>query len=248
MNNIPVKKSAELPFLIISFFLTTAIFNFIWWFYLNINNDQQNLFSQSQQTELSLLYTISLSTCIFIGLNKIISTRWQLIPVSVALTVAYYIGSQQNWKVLLLLLLFPVFLILLPLKKLGLISIYGLIDISFMAGFVLPSVLLYLQNGHFTKVFLNNLILLSLTFTFFLVGIFIPSKTQKLLISSASGIALIADCSINDLNVWFFGNLILIILTWLFLNKLTLRQKYRLPFFSLIMLFSNCLTIFQINA
>ncbi len=167
MNDIPVKKTSDRSFLIVSISLTTAIFNFIWWLYLNINGNLENLFSQGQQSELSLLYTISLSVSIFIGLNKIISTHWQLIPISVALAVAYYIGNQQNWKIMLLLLLFPVFLILLPLKKLHLISIYGLLDISFMAGFVLPSVLLYLQKGRLTKDFLNSLLLLTLTFTFF---------------------------------------------------------------------------------
>ncbi|MFT8703444.1 MAG: hypothetical protein ABF750_07490 [Oenococcus oeni] len=248
MNDIPVKKTSDRSFLIVSISLTTAIFNFIWWLYLNINGNLENLFSQGQQSELSLLYTISLSVSIFIGLNKIISTHWQLIPISVALAVAYYIGNQQNWKIMLLLLLFPVFLILLPLKKLHLISIYGLLDISFMAGFVLPSVLLYLQKGRLTKDFLNSLLLLTLTFTFFMAGIFVSSKIQKFLISLVSGTALIAVCSINDHNLWFFGNIILIVLTWLFLNKLTLRQKYRLPFFSLIMLFSICLAMFQINA
>ncbi|MFT8324891.1 hypothetical protein [Oenococcus sicerae] len=247
METRKVQKTNSPAFFLFSITITAAAFNCIWWLITSSSDTDKKMLLDDSTNLLLLLYTLSLAAGFFLTFNKLITHYWSLLAIMVSVLTSISL-SRADWKIALLMLLFPILIFITNFAVLGLKSFFGLIASAFMSGAVMPSILFYFKNGGLTQNSSTLLITITLIFAFFLAPIFIASGPLETSTGLIFGLALIINLSMKGMTHFFWINALLILLTWIFLAKLTLRQKYRLPIYSMMMLISGLLFFYQIQA
>ncbi|MFT8469434.1 MAG: hypothetical protein ABF460_07595 [Oenococcus sp.] len=231
-------KSNHLKGRIFPLLMTLLAFNTAWWHYSDINLDISQLFVRNSTTWLILLYTVMIALAFFASFSQNSFKFSGLVLTILSGLPILFIGNRLDSRVAELLLLISAFLLLLQIHAFNLKSVYGMLAFSFMAGAAIPTAIFCLQNGHVNRAFLYSLIPLSMTFAFFLTPIFVPKGLLKSVLSMLIGLALIIYTLTEAVNVWFFLNLLVLLVTWAIFINLKLKAKYHLSIYLTMMFLS----------
>ncbi|MDR3189774.1 MAG: hypothetical protein LBT80_01040 [Lactobacillaceae bacterium] len=205
----------------------------IWWIYPAIYSKQLSS-GQWQNNPLLITYSAFLALTIFLVFHRrfkgLVNYLFLLIP----FILLYFLYKEMTFQQVFLLTLLPIALVLIHLSWLNLQNVLGLILFSGLATMSLPVVIFYQQNTYLTQPFLISLIPLLLSYLFFMSVIFVPNGKYKRLTSLAFGVMLLLNVLTLPWNLWTIIAVIVLLFTWMVLVNLDLKNRFRMPFFSVL--------------
>ncbi|MDR0899384.1 MAG: hypothetical protein LBM27_03430 [Lactobacillaceae bacterium] len=241
----PVEEKSDWRFLAVSAFITIVSLNVIWWIYPNVDVEENLNNSYASMFILVGLYTFGAAASFFISFNQFIKSYWTLIPIGLSFLIALNFRTSYNYQIAILLILFSVFFLLMQIKIIGLKNFFGLITFSAMAATALPMGIFFLKHNHVSGAFISSTFPLMVAFAFYMTPIFIAKRNLARIVSFIFGVILIAYHVYLGVNTNAYIAIGLIVFTWVVLINLNLRQKYRQPTFTLLLMIDALILYLQ---
>ncbi|CAK8053612.1 hypothetical protein [Eupransor demetentiae] len=158
----------------------TLALNIIWWQEPIFHGD---VLAKAQQWQIWPLlgYSFSCSASIAFLIRNRFTHSASYLFLLLSMLVAFNSQIRNRFEIFALLILFAIFLALVPQDILHLKNTLGLLAFSVLAAYAVPVSISFLANNYITQIFINRSWPMLYGFIFFFTPIFIPNAKGRLL-------------------------------------------------------------------
>lgn len=242
----PLKnKDKKLPFSIAAMMITALSLTLaIYLFSNDLPKSIQNTSQQSSSNDLLSYFMFSNMIAFYLSFTRLKFSQVKIIINLLSFFILFLLQRNLQPETTALLALINILIFMMSFEIFYLRSFFGSIAFSFLLSVCFPTAFYLLDNQYLTINFLRSLLPLFAVCLFFMVPIFVPTGKAESFLGFLFGCVLIfVLIYTKGLSLTNFLNIALIIINWVVFINLRLRQRFHLPIFSLMMLFSVILLV-----